>query len=159
MSKFLIGDDKVKNLLRQLPKNIRRRGSISSGRKAAKPIVKEARNIIFGYPNKTSGNLNGFEHLRALGKATKTVVYKGGVNVQISPRTPDLPMASRRGIWNAFGIAKLMADGRRKPKGTGITRGFGDWVDRAAELEGDNAKRIFAQEMTKVVDQEIKRLM
>ena len=116
MSKFLIGDEKVMRLFRELPKKLAKRGTISAGRKAAKPIVAKARAIV-KRGTKTRGNLQGFEHLLALSKFTKSVVFKGAINVKIDPNAPDLPMASGRRLWNAFSVGKLFADGRRNAKG------------------------------------------
>lgn len=161
------GFKEIDEILRNYPREISREAIIKAGRKAAKPIVVEARrNVAEGnykgaYSSKRdpklnkpeTGNLNGFEHLRALTKLTKITIYKGGVNVQIDPKAPDLPMASSRPFWHAYGVAKLFAKGRQnsgkgnRDKNTGYTHGFGDWVEEAAEDVMWTTQNIYKREV------------
>lgn len=137
------GFAEVDKVLRELPNNISRSAKVAAGRKAARPIVSKARENLKSTLTKTKGNLDGFEHLRALSKLTKTTVYKGTVNVQVSG--PDLPMGPRN--WDAYSVARLFAFGRKTDKGTGTTKGFGDWINEAFILKRGTVLREYAKGM------------
>jgi hypothetical protein len=159
----IIGFRELNRVLDNIPKSITNKAKVAAGRKAARPIVTKARTIIEGTRTKTIDNLDGFEHLRALAKATKVVPYKGNVNVQISTRTPDMPMGKK--YWNAFNVGMLFAFGRnREGKGsrknsTGFMKGFGDWITDAGSQAGNQAMMIYKANLTKEVDKAIKRVV
>ena len=154
--------DKLDRILKDIPRKMGGRVITKSARKAAKPILSEARLLVKHAPRETEGNLDGFQHLYALSKATKIVTYKNGVNVQISPSTPDIPMASLRRFWNAFGVGKLFAQGRQREgrgkrnRSTGLTDGIGDWIEEAGRKRKTIAQYIFNREMRIELDKAIK---
>jgi hypothetical protein len=143
------GFKELNAVLDNLPKSITNKAKVAAGRKAARPIIQKARQIIKTEATKTSGNLDGFKHLQALAKLTKVEAYKGTVNIKIAKRAPDLPMASKRPYWGAFAVGILFAFGRQKEKRTGQTKGHGDWITEAGKEKGGYAKFLYLAEMEK----------
>jgi hypothetical protein len=149
------GFKELNAVLDNLPKQISNKAKVAAGRKAARPIVSRARQIIKTEATKSQGNLNGFRHLWALAKLTKAEAYKGIVNIKISRRAPDLPMASKRPFWDAFAVAMLFAFGRQnqgkgsRKKATGYTDGFGDWITEGGKEKAGYAKFIYLKEIEK----------
>jgi len=162
---YLDGDKEVLKILREFPKNVGKNAILAAERKAAKPIVSEARNILKQVSTKTKGNLDGFEHLRALAKATKAVTVRSrsgkSINVQIDSKFPDLPMSSKRKFWSVWGVANLYVKGRKKANGTGTTDGVGSWVETAGVRTKSIARKIFRDgleaEVKKAIDRTVRR--
>lgn len=143
------GFREIDAVLDNLPRQLRKSAMLAAGRKAARPMLTRARQIIKTTSTDTEGNLDGFRHLQALAKATKVETYKGTVFIRVSQRFPDLPMASKRPFWTVRPASFLFAFGRQnegkgtRKKATGYTKGFGDWIEQALKERSMYARSIY----------------
>jgi hypothetical protein len=163
------GFKELNAVLDNLPKQLSRRAKVSAGRKAARPIVSRARQIIKTEATKSEGNFNGFRHLWALARFTKVESYKGVVNIKIGKNAPDVPMTAKGGsrFWPAWQAAFLFAFGRQSEgegsrfKKTGFTEGFGDWITQSGKEKAGFARFIYLREIEKAtinaIDKAVRR--
>jgi hypothetical protein len=147
------GIDEFAKILKDVPREISKRGTQNALKKAAKPIEDQA-SINIKKRAKGRGK-GGFSKMLLLSHLVYSRVYKGGVTVQIRGGR-DIPVEGLKGrdSFTAFGWARLMAQGRQwtaktsserlkyKPR-VKETRGYGDFIDDAFDKRESQAKAIF----------------
>lgn len=159
----IIGDKEIDKVLRELDTKITRSAIISACRAGAKPLVKEAKQILLSQPEST--NTDGTSKLAFVARHTKAVASKSkknpGVNILI--KGPDVPVGNRS--WDLFAYGVLLGEGsyktpnRRTKSGAfrGKFEGFGDWIHEASERLGNMPYRIIQKELKSKIEQTLKR--
>jgi hypothetical protein len=162
------GIDELDKILRDIPKEVAKKGHVAAARKAAKPIRDGARQILSQEAKGTDG---GFSKLELLAQYVVVQVYKGIVNIQVRkpPDTIPLQLRGREG-FGTYGYARLMAKGRqwtakstneRRSHWTGRTQGIGDFVESSFESNfykaGQIYKGIRAKEILRAINRAKKK--
>lgn len=155
-------------VLKNIPKNIEDRGVKAAMRKAAKPIVRQARRELTTSPAfENQRTAFGFSKMLFVARNIKAVIFKRGVNIQIDPKATDVPvLGSKRPEWTTYGWGRLLAQGRqwtakstasRRAHNTGTTKGAGDFVQNATDKMRTLAMQIYNRNLNVEIQKALDR--
>jgi len=149
---LVIGDRAIAKILDELPNNIRRIAVSSAAQKGGKVIAARAKQLVDITTNYKHSD-DGFSRAKYIRKSIKSVRFSnrggrktslGGASVKVAGK--DLPVGKR--FWPPYAYAALLAFGRKVDKGTGTTRGKGDFVEEAGAIAGRRGILVFKKNLT-----------
>ena len=164
---IIIGDKKITNILRQLPKRIERNVYRKALREAAKEVlVPEVRRRI-----PSSDDQAGFEHMSRIRRNVKALNSKSrknhGVFVVVRGRDVPVGQGKSRRFWGLAEYFYLVSHGNyktpnRPTKGKGSrgdVEGIGNPMKEARQAKGRTALAVAKRKLIPAIDKEIQKLI
>jgi hypothetical protein len=160
-----------------IPKQIQKAGIRGAARKASKPLISKARDLLSkGRVKSISANNTGeltndeatFSKSKFVARFLKAVNKKPSSyapGVRVIAKGPDIPMNGGKEFWNIQGYLKLMAAGSyltgkrrtKSGKNTGEFEGFGNFLRDSYQLTSSQVDSIFAKNLFNEVEKAQKR--
>ena len=154
------GFEQIDKTLKDLPNQIRTSAIRAGARKAAKPIIRTARQSLVS--SAKSRNTEGQSKLAYVARniKAKTLRSKNNPGVYVGVNGRDIPVGKR--FWDVRAYAILLGEGsyktgerRTRSKGAnrGRFRGLGNFIQRGAQIAGNQPSQILLDS----IDVEVKK--
>lgn len=155
--------DDLVNFLGLVDKEIKRNAINAGARKAAKPVISEARSILDQVAKTDSKEYSKLGYVkRSIIAETPSKRYGTGVNIKV--KGADLRVGDR--FWKVLGYAILLGEGsyksgnrltRKTKQNRGFFRGFGNFIETAWQRKGSESEAIFISVVNNEVEAALDR--